>query len=51
MSSGSSALTARLVDVGDLLSNGVVDGLEPLVSFVEEELCWEIPRWLRRDTV
>ena len=38
-----SALTALTADVGDVPSNGVVDGLDPLVSFVEEELCWEIP--------
>ena len=38
-----SALTALMVDVADLPSNGVGGGLNPLVSFMEEELCWEIP--------
>ena len=46
-----SALTARTADVSNLPSNGVVDGLDPLVSFAEEERYWEILRWLRRDEV
>ena len=40
----SSALTARTADVGNLPSNGVVDGPDPLVSFVKEELWREIVR-------
>ena len=38
-------------DVGNLPSNGVVDGLDPLVSFVEEKLCWKFLRWLNQDKV
>ena len=33
------------------MSNGVVDGLDLLVSSAEEKLCWEILRGLRRDEV
>ena len=47
----SSALAAQTADAGHLPSNGVVDGLDPLMSFVEEKLCWEILRWLRRDNI
>ena len=31
--------------------NGVVDGLDPLVSFMKEKLCWKILRWLNWDKV
>ena len=32
-----------------LSSDGIVDGLDLLVSFVEEKLCWKNLRWLNRD--
>ena len=34
--------------MGHLPSNGILDGLDPLVSFMEEKLCWKILRWLNR---
>ena len=47
----SSALTVQTADLGDLPSNGVLDGLESCVSFTEEELFWEIMRCLRQGEV
>ena len=46
-----STLTVWTADVGDLSLNGVVNGLDPFMSFTKEELCWEISRWLRQDEV
>ena len=37
--------------MGHLSPNGVVDGLEPLMSFVEEKMCWKILQWLNLDKV
>ena len=41
----SSVLTALTAGVGNLPLNGVVDRLDPLVSFADEELYWKIMWW------
>jgi hypothetical protein len=46
-----SDLIAWMVDGGDLPTNGVTDGLDPLASFVEEKCHWDSLLWAKRDEV
>ena len=45
----SSALAARMVGWGELLTNSGVDGLDPLVSFEEELWCEDMNDFVPSD--